>query len=116
MAGRIMPAPDAATATTPPIAARRDFLKRGASLSASLATGAALAGLKEFGEAEHLLLSGYEGLRDLRDAPAAHLRTAMERLVDFYLACGRPEQAVAWRNRLNGVTAAAPSAATSARR
>ena len=38
-----MPAPDAATATTPPIAARRDFLKRGASLSASLATGAALA-------------------------------------------------------------------------
>ena len=78
--------------------------------------GAALAGLKEFGEAEPLLLSGYEGLRDLPDTPAAHLRMAMERLVEFYVVSGRPEEAVAWRNRLNGVTAAAPSAATSARR
>jgi eukaryotic-like serine/threonine-protein kinase len=67
---------------------------------ASSAFGAALAGQRQFAQAEPLLITGYEGLRDLPGAPRAHLRAALERLVDFYVASGRPEQAVAWRNRL----------------
>jgi len=71
------------------------------------ALGAALAGQAKFDEAEPLLVAGYEGLRDLPDAPAGHLRTALERMVTFYIAWGRPEQAVAWRTRLNGLPAPA---------
>jgi eukaryotic-like serine/threonine-protein kinase len=64
------------------------------------ALGAALAGLKRFSEAEPLLIAGYEGLRDLAGAPKAHVRLAVERLAAFYVASGRPDEAVAWRNRL----------------
>ena len=72
------------------------------------ALGAALAGQAKFDEAEPLLVAGYEGLRDLPDAPAGHLRTALERMVTFDVAWGRPDQAVAWRTRLNGLPAPAP--------
>jgi hypothetical protein len=66
------------------------------------ALGAALAGQREFTRAEPLLVAGYEGLRDIPGAPRAHLQAAIERLITFYVASGRPEQAVAWRNRLTG--------------
>ena len=69
------------------------------------ALGAALAGLRRFDEAEPLLVAGYEGLRDLPVAPPAHLRVSIERLVSFYVASGRAEQAMVWRTRLNGLTA-----------
>jgi tetratricopeptide (TPR) repeat protein len=76
--------------------------------------GAALAGLQKFEEAEPLLVSGYEGLRDLPDAPVTHLRTSVERLVAFYTAWGRPEQATVWRNRLSALPAVTPAAGISA--
>jgi eukaryotic-like serine/threonine-protein kinase len=69
------------------------------------ALGAALAGLRRFDEAEPLLVAGYEGLRDSPVAPPAHLRVSIERLVSFYVASGRAEQAMVWRTRLNGLTA-----------
>ena len=72
------------------------------------ALGAALAGLRRFDEAEPLLVAGYEGLRDSPVAPPAHLRAAVERLVSFYGASGRPEQAMVWRTRLDGLPAPAP--------
>ena len=69
------------------------------------ALGAALAGLRRFDEAEPLLIAGYEGLRDVPVAPAAHLRASVERLVTFYVASGRADQAAVWRSRLSGMTA-----------
>ena len=67
------------------------------------ALGAALAGQRDLGAAERLLVSGYEGLRDLPTAPRAHLRTAAERLAAFYAAAGRPQEAAAWHSRLEAL-------------
>jgi tetratricopeptide (TPR) repeat protein len=64
------------------------------------ALGAALAAKGEASEAEGMLIAGYEGLRDLRSAPRAHVRDAVQRLVAFYTTSGRTAEAVAWRNRL----------------
>jgi tetratricopeptide (TPR) repeat protein len=62
--------------------------------------GEALAGLGDRTEAEALLLKGYEGLRDLPSTPAVRLRASIERLIKFYDAAGRREEAAAWRKRL----------------
>ena len=62
--------------------------------------GAALAGDGKPGEAEPLLISGYEGLRDTPGSPPSRLRKAIERLVAFYVAAGRPADAAPWRARL----------------
>ena len=48
---------------------------------------------REAGEAEKLLLAGYEGLRDLPSTPPTRLRAALERLVSFYAASGRSDEA-----------------------
>ena len=69
------------------------------------ALGAALAGLRRFDEAEPLLIAGYEGLRDVPVAPATHVRASVERLVTFYVASGRADQAAVWRSRLSGMAA-----------
>jgi serine/threonine protein kinase/tetratricopeptide (TPR) repeat protein len=66
--------------------------------------GGALLGQKKYAEAEPLLLSGYEGLRRRQDQmPAtarAHLGEALERLVQLYEECGKPDKAAEWRRRL----------------
>ena len=62
--------------------------------------GAALAGTGDRAEAERLLLAGYEGLRGLPSTPPLQVRAAAERLVAFYVASGRRDEAAAWRNRL----------------
>jgi tetratricopeptide (TPR) repeat protein len=69
--------------------------------------GAALAAQRQSTEAETLLLAGYEALRDLPATPPPRLRAALERLVAFYVATGRSAEAVPWRNRLQGLDAAA---------
>jgi tetratricopeptide (TPR) repeat protein len=51
-------------------------------------------------EAEQLLLAGYEGLRGTPSTPPPRLRLAVERLVSFYVANGRAEEAASWRGRL----------------
>jgi tetratricopeptide (TPR) repeat protein/tRNA A-37 threonylcarbamoyl transferase component Bud32 len=66
--------------------------------------GEALARQKRYAEAEPLLLAGHEGLEArARTVPpqAQHsLTEALERLVQLYDAWGKPEQAAAWRQKL----------------
>lgn len=62
--------------------------------------GSALASQGQPAEAEKLLLAGYESLREARATPPPRLRLAIERLVSFFVATGRPENAASWRRRL----------------
>ncbi len=66
--------------------------------------GAALLGQKKYAEAEPLLLSGYEGMKIQEDKipPPAKIRLnqAVERLVQFYEATSKPEDAAKWRKEL----------------
>jgi tetratricopeptide (TPR) repeat protein len=66
--------------------------------------GASLLGQRNFTEAEPLLLAGYEGMKQREGKiPAAgriRLVEAVQRLVQLYEAWDRPEQAQAWRTRL----------------
>jgi tetratricopeptide (TPR) repeat protein len=62
--------------------------------------GAALAGIEDRAEAERLLLAGYEGLNGLPSTPPLQIRAAAERLVSFYVAAGRRDEAATWRSRL----------------
>jgi hypothetical protein len=66
--------------------------------------GGALAGQGRYGEAEPLVVEGYEGLKDRaakvpRTAPP-FLSEAAGRVVRLYEAWGKPEQAAAWKARL----------------
>jgi hypothetical protein len=66
--------------------------------------GAALAGQRRYGEAEALLIRGYKGLKTRSDKSPAwalkYLVQAAARIVPFYNAWGKPEQAAAWRAKL----------------
>jgi serine/threonine protein kinase len=66
--------------------------------------GAALAGGQKPAEAEAYLIRGYEGLlkRAARIPPSRQkdLAAAAARIVPFYEAWGKPEQAARWRQRL----------------
>jgi hypothetical protein len=67
--------------------------------------GEVLTGQGEFAEAETLLLAGYEGLSLREDKIPDHLRAetmnrALCRLVEFYEATKRPEDARKWREKL----------------
>jgi tetratricopeptide (TPR) repeat protein len=75
--------------------------------------GASLLGQKKYDEAEPLLLAGYEGMkqREAKIEPISKVRLteAIERLVQFYEATGKTDQADEWRARLP-VTNSAKSA------
>lgn len=68
--------------------------------------GGSLLGQKKYAEAEPLLLSGYEGMKQ-REAsiPKVRLNEALQRLVQLYDATQRPEQAVEWRKKLAALEA-----------
>ena len=51
-------------------------------------------------EAEKLLLSGYESVKDLPSTPPPRERAALERIVSFYTASGRSDETAQWRGRL----------------
>jgi len=76
--------------------------------------GAVLAATGDGTEAERLLLAGHEGLRNIRASPAAHLRTSVERLIAFYSASGRHDEAAEWRKRLQAVPSSVARAEESA--
>jgi tetratricopeptide (TPR) repeat protein len=63
--------------------------------------GSALLGQKKFADAEPLLVEGYEGLKRLaaKIPPdrKVNLTEARERLVQFYEAIGKPDEAAKWR-------------------
>jgi eukaryotic-like serine/threonine-protein kinase len=67
--------------------------------------GEALNGQKKRAEAEPLLVQGYEGLRQraakIPKERRPRLAEAMERLVQFYDAWGKPDEAARWRRELN---------------
>jgi eukaryotic-like serine/threonine-protein kinase len=72
--------------------------------SSQSALGGALLGQKRYREAEPLLISGYEGIKEhLGKFPAPRnlfLRQALERLVQLYEATSQPENAAQWKKTL----------------
>jgi eukaryotic-like serine/threonine-protein kinase len=67
--------------------------------------GAALASTDDRAEAERLLLAGYQGLQAVASTPPVRLRASIERLIAFYAASGRRDDAAEWRKRLPAVGA-----------
>ena len=64
--------------------------------------GGSLLGQKKYTEAEPLLVSGYEGMKQREDkipANSIRLSEAAHRLVLLYEATGRPDQAAEWKKR-----------------
>ncbi|HEX2446101.1 MAG TPA: serine/threonine-protein kinase [Vicinamibacterales bacterium] len=51
-------------------------------------------------EGEKLLLAGYESMKDLPPTPPPRVRAALGRLVSFYTANRRSDEAAVWRSRL----------------
>jgi hypothetical protein len=66
--------------------------------------GGCLLGQKKVAEAEPLLLSGYEGMKQREDKiPAGgkpRLKEALQRLVQLYETTDRTDQAAAWKQKL----------------
>ncbi len=66
--------------------------------------GGSLVGLGQHEAAEPFVVEGYAGLAArAEDVPALGkkcIREALERVVELYESWGRPEQAVAWRQKL----------------
>lgn len=65
--------------------------------------GAALAGEKKYGEAEPMLLEGYQGMVAREEQMAVGSRRYLEKargsLTEMYTAWGKPEKAAEWKNR-----------------
>jgi lipopolysaccharide biosynthesis regulator YciM len=67
--------------------------------------GGSLLGQKKHAEAEPLLASGYEGMKQRENlipqqARAVFLKEALQRLVQLYEATGQSEKAAQYRQRL----------------
>ena len=83
-------------------------------MSVLMGRGAALAGRKQFAEAEPLLVQGYEGMKQHQaKIPAANkhcLTDSLERLVELYEATGRRDRAAVLRKDLEQIqgTSSAP--------
>ena len=65
--------------------------------------GASLAGQKNYAPAEPLLLEGYEGMGARKERIAVpdlyQIDLARTRLIELYLAWGKPEKATAWKKK-----------------
>jgi serine/threonine protein kinase/Tfp pilus assembly protein PilF len=74
--------------------------------------GATLAGRRKFSDSEPLLVAGYRGLIDRQATIPWESRRAVEqachRIVSLYESRGKPEEAVAWREKLQGSASASP--------
>jgi hypothetical protein len=66
--------------------------------------GGSLLGQKKYAEAEPLLLSAYEGMRQREDKIPAdgkvRLQESLQRLVQLYEATGQAEKAAEWNRKL----------------
>jgi hypothetical protein len=74
--------------------------------------GQSLVGQKKYAEAEHYLMDGYKGGKDLVDTfkgfggdpgvlfPMLPIKETMERLVQLYEAWEKPDEAAKWRKEL----------------
>jgi hypothetical protein len=67
--------------------------------------GGALAGQQKYGEAEPLLVSGFDGMSQREDKIPALARDriieAVQRLVDLYTAWNKPDEAAKWKAELD---------------
>ena len=70
--------------------------------------GGALAGLGRFAEAEPLLVSAYEGIKDRGGVAPVDKRRALDRIIQLYdswnateLGKGYAEKAAEWRGKLD---------------
>jgi tetratricopeptide (TPR) repeat protein len=67
--------------------------------------GGCLTGLRKFDDAEPLLVSGYDGMKQrekqILAADKSRLHEAGERVVRLYDAWGKPSQAAEWRSKLS---------------
>jgi serine/threonine protein kinase len=73
--------------------------------------GATLVGKRKFDEAEPLLISGYEGMRERESSIRERtkvLTEIMQNFVQLFEATSRPEQAAEWREKLALVQSAGP--------
>jgi len=75
--------------------------------------GGALMGQEKYDEAGPLLIAGYEGMK-LREATIPPIRKssltdALERLVEFYQATGKPDEAAKWRKELEASRPQSPT-------
>jgi len=74
--------------------------------------GGSLLGQKKYAEAEPLLLSGYEGMKQREDKIPAYgksrLKESLERLVQLYEETGRSDQAAPWKQKLEQLDQPAP--------
>ena len=61
--------------------------------------GASLTALGRHEEAESLLISGYESMVTVSEAPTFNVRLALQRIVQLYKAWDKPEEAAVWRNK-----------------
>ena len=66
--------------------------------------GGSLLGQKKYAEAEPLLLSGYEGMKQREDKiPAtgkSRVKETLQRLVQLYESTGQSEKAAEWKKKL----------------
>jgi tetratricopeptide (TPR) repeat protein len=66
--------------------------------------GGSLLGQKKYAEAEPLLISGYEGMKQREDkisaAGKARIQESLQRLVQLYEATGRSEKVAEWNKKL----------------
>jgi tetratricopeptide (TPR) repeat protein len=69
--------------------------------------GGILLARRQYAEAEPLLVSGYEGMRQREEKISAdgkmHPKEALERLVQLYEATGQPEKAAEYKQKLGRV-------------
>ena len=73
--------------------------------------GATLLGKRKYEEAEPLLISGYEGLREREDKIRDRTKVLIESIqnfVELFEVTSRPERAAEWRTKLAMVQAAGP--------
>jgi hypothetical protein len=74
--------------------------------------GGALMGQKKYAEAGPLLLAGYEGMKQLGKAippqGAIRLPEALDRLIEFYTAINKPDEAKKWQGERAKYPAIAP--------
>jgi hypothetical protein len=64
--------------------------------------GAALAAQGRFGEAEELLLAGFQALSEDRGEVSLYAREARDRVIELYERWGRPREAAAFREKEGG--------------
>ena len=71
--------------------------------------GGGLLGQNHYGDAEPLLLAGYEGIKKrvkiIPKQGKIRLREAVERLVQLYEATGKTDEAAKWRKELDAINA-----------